>query len=127
MEAAMSAAAPAAPAWADSETLSLVRPEVRALLEASEGFRCLSPEEQRRLAGTMVKVASYMSNPDGVAREVLPPAPGAPPPLALAQEDGVEAVKNRLGEKQGFAGKDFEAGALKQGTQEFGNLVNKVD
>lgn len=122
----MSAAPAAAPAWADAETLSLVRPEVRALLEASEGFRALPPEEQRRLAGTMVKVASYMSNPDGVAREVLPG--GSPPPLARAQEDdGVEAVKKRLGEKQGFAGKDFEAGALKQGTQEFGNLVNKVD
>jgi hypothetical protein len=123
MEAAMPAACAAAPAWADSETLSLVRPEVRALLEASEGFKALPPEEQRRLAGTMVKVASYMSNPDGVARELLPGGEG---PLARAQ-DGFEATKDRLGQKQGFAGKDFEAGALKQGTQEFGNLVNKVD
>lgn len=114
---------PSAPPWADSETLSLVRPEVRSILENSDGFRSLPPEEQRSLAATMVKVASYMSNPDGVAREVLPGAPV----VARAQDEAVDKLKDRLAGKEGFAGKDFEAGALKQGTQEFGNLVNKVD
>jgi hypothetical protein len=114
---------PSAPPWADSETLSLVRPEVRSILENSDGFRSLPPEEQRSLAATMVKVASYMSNPDGVAREVLPGAPV----VARAQDEAVDKLKDRLAGKEGFAGKDFQAGALKQGTQEFGNLVNKVD
>jgi hypothetical protein len=116
----------AAPApWADADTLAAVRPEVRALLERSEGFRRLPLEEQRGLAATMVKVAAYMANPDGLAREELGPGGGL---LARAQEeDPVEATKRRLSEKQGFAGEDFEAGALRQGTDAFGDLVTKVD
>jgi hypothetical protein len=111
--------------WQSSETLNAVRPEVRNILERSEGFARLTPEEQRELASTMVKVSAYMSNPDGLAEQELNAPDGGV--LAHAQADGVDATKKRLGEKQGFAGKDFEGGAIKQGTQQFGELVQKVD
>lgn len=121
-------AVPAAPAppevWSDADTLSAVRPEVRRVLEASEAFRGLPPDDQRKLAASMVKVCSYMSNPDGLASRELGPDGGV---LARAQSGGVEATKTRLGKKQDFAGKDFDAGALRQGVEEFGNLVEKVD
>src|SRR5262245_28402033 len=112
------------PAWLDTQTLEAVRPEVRSLLEASPGFYKLSDEEKRKLAATMVKVASYMANPDGLAAQELSSKGGV---LARAQDDGVDSLKERLAGKQGFAGQDFKAGAVKQGVQQFGELVKKVD
>ncbi|HEY0406404.1 MAG TPA: hypothetical protein VGC89_11800 [Pyrinomonadaceae bacterium] len=110
--------------WADDETLRAVRPEVRVILESSQAFAQLSPEEQRQLAGTMVKVASYMVNPDGLAAKELS---HTEPVLARAQADGVEAVKDRLAKDPGFAGKDFKGGAIKESVKQFGELVKKVD
>ncbi|HEY9229435.1 MAG TPA: hypothetical protein VIP11_22490 [Gemmatimonadaceae bacterium] len=105
--------------WTDDETLRAVRPEVRALLERSPGFSRMGPEEQRELARTMVKVCSYMSNPDGLAAQEL----SAPNGGVLAKAQADEGAQTH----QKFAGKDFEAGAIKQGVQQFGELVKKVD
>jgi hypothetical protein len=110
--------------WADEQTLRAVRPEVRNLLQSSAAFRKLPPEEQKELAGTMVKVASYMSNPEGLAAKELSKDGGV---LAQAQDDAVEGVKGRLAKAPGFAGKDFKAGAVEAGTKAFGELVQKVD
>jgi hypothetical protein len=101
-------------AWADQETLRHVRPAVRELLESSESFGKLTPAEQEQLAHEMVKVASYMAKPDGL-------------PLAEEQAGGADAVRDRLAEDPGFAGEDFEAGAIRQGVEQFGELVKKVD
>src|SRR4051812_31763586 len=109
-----------APTWLDEETLRAVRPEVRSVLEASSGFAHLTPDEQRELARTMVKVCAYMSNPDGLAARELSNDGGI---LARAQDDATDATKKRLSEKQGFAGKDFQAGAIKAGVKQFGELV----
>jgi tetratricopeptide (TPR) repeat protein len=57
------------PAWLDDATLAAVRPQVRQLLERSPSFRALPKDEQRGIARTMVRVASYMSNPQGLARK----------------------------------------------------------
>jgi hypothetical protein len=122
----------------DDPTLSAVRPPVRALLEQSPGFQALPPEQQRDIAQTMVRVAAYMANPHGLAREefanpqlikelALPPA-AANDPAAQALASAVDDAKGKASAKLGtFAGADFEAGALKQGTQEFRNLVGAVD
>jgi hypothetical protein len=110
--------------WADAEMLATVRPEVRQLLVSSEAFRKLPADEQRDIASTMVKVAAYMADPDGVARETLTETA----PLARAQEGGgVSGAKDRAGKDPGFAGSQFEAGAIKQGVKQFGELVKKVD
>jgi hypothetical protein len=125
----------ASSAWLDDATLTAVRPQVRALLEQSPGFRGLPQAQQRDIAATMVRVASFMANPQGLAREEFEnpvvaktdeePAPQAPVAQALA---GVDAAKNKASEKIGtFAGADFKAGALQQGTEEFKNLIGAVD
>lgn len=110
--------------WMDDETLSAVRPNVRKILAGSAAFQSLPPEEQRELARTMVKVSSYMANPDGLAAKELSPKGGV---LARAQADANEELRSRLAEDPGFAGKDFKGGAIQQGTQQFGELVQKVD
>jgi hypothetical protein len=130
-------------AWLDDDTLSAVRPHVRRLLERSPGFRAMPVEQQRDLARTMVRVASYMANPDGLARQELTPgrslltraqdARGAPlertqgAPLARAQ-DAVDNAKGKASDKIGtFAGADFKGGAMQQGVEQFKNLVGSVD
>ncbi len=122
---AVASAAEVRPTWSDDKTLEHVRPEVRALLEKSPSFHAMSPEERRELATLMVKVCAYMVNPDGTTTEALESA-GAPP-LAQAEADAVESTKERLAKAPGFAGKDFVGGAIKAGTQQFGELVQKVD
>ncbi len=114
------------PVWADKDTLRVVRPEVARLLQASSGFAKLPDAEKRDLASKMVKVASYMANPDGLAAQELSPSGGV---LARAQadEDPVEATKRRLSQAPGAVGEDFEAGAVREGVEQFGQLVQTVD
>jgi hypothetical protein len=119
-------------AWSDGDTLTVVRPEVRKVLAATPAFARLSPTEQKEIASTMVKIASYMANPDGLTAKQLAENVVNPPRPALVRaqaepEDPATATKRRLSEKPGFAGKDFEAGGVKQGVQQFGELVKKVD
>ncbi|WP_292999380.1 hypothetical protein [Nevskia sp.] len=114
------------PAWLDDETLAAVRPQVRRLLESSPGFRALPPAEQQDIARNMVRVASYMANPDGLAKQELTPGQGI---LAKAQADaGVDNAKKKASDKVGtFAGADFKGGAIKEGTQQFKELVGSVN
>jgi hypothetical protein len=120
-------------AWLDDETLSAVRPPVRRLLERSPGFRAMPLEQQRDLARTMVRVASYMANPDGLAKQELTPGQGVlsrgqEAPLARAQAGAVDNAKGKASDKVGtFAGADFQAGAVRQGVEQFRNLVGSVD
>jgi hypothetical protein len=109
------------PGWSDQATLQEVRPVVRELLLSSEAFRKLPPDEQRELAGQMVKVSSYLANPEGLG------LPSETTPLAVTQADATEAARARAATDPGFAGQDFEAGALEAGTRAFGALVGKVN
>lgn len=113
------------PKWEDRETLSAVRPAVRDMLLGVPAFKHLSPEEQENIARTMVRVASYMANPDGVVTENTPE--GNSPVVARAQADAIEATKERLSKAPGQVGTDFEAGAVREGVEQFGALVQKVD
>jgi len=126
-------AAAHAPAWLDDDTLAAVRPQVRRLLESSPGFRQLPVAEQQELARNMVRVASYMSNPDGLAKQELAPTGGV---LAKAQEatparalaDPVQDAKAKASDKVGtFAGSDFKAGSVEQGADNFKKYVGSVD
>jgi hypothetical protein len=108
-----------------------VRPEVRAILEATPAFARLAPDEQRALAGTMVKICAYMANPDGLAAQELSSKGGLLAPgraVARAQEEDTPS-----GEVAGFAdrlktaGERFTPAGVKAGVQQFGELVKKVD
>ena len=110
----------------DKPTLDVVRPAVRDMLLGVPAFRQLPAEEQQEIAKATVKVASYLANPEGVVTEGG--KTNGRVSLAKAQaEDPVEATKRRLSQAPGQVGRDFEAGAVKQGIEGFGALVQKVD
>jgi hypothetical protein len=124
------------PAWLGDETLNIVRPQVRAMLESSPGFRALPAAQQLELARNMVRVASYMSNPDGLAKQELTPGQGVlakaagtdggAPVRSLA--DAVDQAKGKASEKVGtFAGSDFKAGSVEQGADNFKKYIGSVD
>src|SRR5262245_17156550 len=104
-------------------TLAPVRTAVRALLERSHAYRALPLEEQKALANHMVKVGSYLADP-GWLDAPAPPAAAR----ALADEaNPVDDLKQRLAAAPGSVSKGFEAGAVREGVQAFGQLVQKVD
>lgn len=113
--------------WHDDETLGVVRPMVRDMLLGVPAFRQLSPEEQQQIAGQMVQVASYLANPDGVITESMDNAVPTGPVARAQADDPVDATKRRLSQAPGQVGKGFEAGAVSEGVEQFGALVQKVD
>jgi hypothetical protein len=113
-----------------NSTLELVRPEIRAILARSPGFAALPPEQQRDIAQTMVRVAAYMANPQDLARQEFanPQLAKDLSPITAQALDAVDDAKGKASSKVGtFAGADFKAGALKEGTEQFKNLVGSVD
>jgi hypothetical protein len=120
-------AARAKPApWTTPQALDAVRPRVRELLMAIPTYKALSVDEQRDLAANMVKVLAYISDPNGIMTETAPRAAPPTPARALA-DDPVEATKSMLSAPPETAGQDFKAGAVREGVEQFGALVKKVD
>jgi len=133
----------AAPPPTSTAAIHAARPEVFQLLMHTPAFLGLPEEERRRIAGDTVRVLSYMTDPNGVNSEIatreasgdLPrsgalassPVAQAPPVAGALADDPVEATKRQLSESPGFAGKDFQAGAVRQGVEQFGEMVQKVD
>jgi len=98
-----------------------VRSEVNALLARSAAFQALPPDQQQKLAADMEKVSGYLAK-DGAWLT-------APRATALEQQkpDAVDTLKQRLAEGPQQAGKGFVAGAIREGTAAFTDLVQKVD
>src|SRR5207302_3801351 len=69
----------------------------------------------------------YISDPNAIGRDLPSVPPTTPAPLAQAQADAVEATKTMLSAPPAQAGKDFKAGAVREGVDQFGALVKKVD
>ena len=109
--------------WTTPQAVAAVRPQVRELLTKIPSYHALPADEQRALAANMVKVMSYISDPNGIVQTLPPPEP----PLAQAQANAVEATKQSLSQSPGAVGKDFKAGAVREGVDQFGALVKKVD
>ncbi|MFK7938546.1 MAG: hypothetical protein AB8B82_04145 [Roseovarius sp.] len=117
--------APGAPP-PDARTLQVTRSKVRELLDRTDAFQHLPPEDRREIAKNMVEIGSYMADPDGV----MSAEQSADAPLAQPMRGTDSATKNtarRAGADQGFAGEDFEGGAIEQGTEQFGELIGHVD
>jgi hypothetical protein len=120
--------------WTSSDSLQAMRPEIASLLLAVPAFAQMSESERKTLAANTLKVMSYIANPNGVASEIeaqdqqpAVQAQAVDPVAARALEDAVENTKQSLSSSPGFAGKDFEGGAIKQGVEQFGEMVKKVD
>jgi hypothetical protein len=133
-----------APPPTSAAAIHAARPEVFQLMMRTPAFLSLPEEERRKIAGDTVRVLSYMTDPNGVRTEIAareasgdlpssgalaasPIAPSGPVARALADDDPVEATKRQLSQSPGFAGKDFQAGAVRQGVEQFGEMVRKVD
>src|SRR5215469_13747730 len=112
----------ASPAWTSKEALRDVRPRVRDLLMGVPAFADLPPGEQQTLARDMVKVMSYIADPNAVST-----AHPQPPAAALGQEDSVRNFRQLTRGLPGQVGTNFVAGATAQGVEQFGALVQKVD
>lgn len=133
------------PGWTSAEALEEARRQTAGLLTAIPSFTELSKAERDKMAADTVKVLSYMTDPDGVSEDIsangkrgaseqsasqqlLPPVTSSAPALELAKKkDPVQATKESLSQSPGFAGKDFVAGGVRQGVEQFGALVQKVD
>lgn len=102
--------------------LDTIRAEVRSLLEGSPAFQALEPEKRRGIAQSLVQVAGYLAEPGW-----MDASPPKDPVAASALADAVDDVKKRLAKAPGAVGDNFKAGALREGTEAFGQLVNKVD
>jgi hypothetical protein len=132
-----------APPPTSAAAVRAARPEVFQLLMRTPAFLGLPDEERRKIAGDTVRVLSYMTDPNGVRSEIaareasgdLPrsgalaasPSESVAPVARELADDPVEATKRQLSQSPGFAGKDFEAGAVRQGVEQFGEMVRKVD
>lgn len=117
--------APVQVPWTTSGTLDAVRPQVRDVLTAIPSFAEMSPDERTRLARDMVKVLSYIANPGGVLNSITE---ASSPVVARAQEeDAADATRRSLSKSPGLVGEKFKPGAVRQGVEQFGALVQKVD
>jgi hypothetical protein len=113
--------------------LATVRSEVRSILEATPAFRAMAAPDQKALANAMVRVGSFLSKDDAGWLD------GQPPPIATAQaapantatatveKDPIGDLKQRLADKPDLVGKEFQAGAVREGVEQYGELVKKVD
>lgn len=126
---------PSTPDWTSTGALAEARKQTAGLLTAIPSFTDLSKEERDQMAADTVKVLSYMTDPNGVSEEIADstsilapiPPPSKESSYALAKNDPVETTKRNLAQSPGQVGKDFTAGAVEAGVEQFGNLVQKVD
>lgn len=138
----MPALAAPPPIPANREAFDASRAAVQRLLTAIPSFPGLSDEERANMAQATVRVLSFMADPNGVysevaEREAKGELPAGTLPKSVAAEtsatparalaDPVEETKKALSKSPGFAGEDFKAGAVNQGVEAFGDMVQKVD
>src|SRR5260370_25608690 len=97
-----------------------VRSEVKALLERSPAFLGLPAEAQEKLATDMEKASGFAADKGWLT---------GPRSTALEnkQPDAVDTLKGRVAQGPQQVGKDFRAGAIREGTAAFEDLVQKVD
>jgi hypothetical protein len=109
--------------------LATVRSEVRSILEQTPAFRAMPAPDQKALANAMVRVGTFLSKDD--AGWLAPPvaaAQAAPAnTTATVEKDPIGDLKQRLADKPDLVGKEFQAGAVREGVEQYGELVKKVD
>ena len=93
------------------------------MLDDSEVFQSLPVDERKRMARSMVEIGEYLARDPGWLDSEDSPQTGE-----LAEALGpVADLKKRLASAPGQIGQDFEAGAVRQGVEQFRNLVDAVD
>ena len=103
------------------ERTESVESQVQSVLERTDSWRQLAPDDRERVQKNLSRVLAFISDPAAGHPEVAE---------ALAEKKektGVEKLQDRLAKKQDLVGKDFDAGALRAGTQAFKEMVGAVD
>ena len=103
----------------EQKSLEPVRAAVRGLLEESPAYRSLDPQAQTRLAHDMVQVSSYLADPGWLA------AHGKDRVVRGLASDPIDDIKRATANPDKQVA--FDAKGVRQGVQEFGNLVKTVD
>src|SRR5687767_3162026 len=106
--------------------LATVRSEVRSILESTPTFRALPASDQKALANAMVRVGAFLAD-DGPAWLAQAQAANGKGQPVEEKPDPVTDLQKRLSEKPGQVGQDFKAGAVREGVEQFGEMVKKVD
>lgn len=106
------------------QRLDLVRGEVRRVLDSSTAWQTLGLDERREFARNMVKIGDYLSKDPGWLDSPDPPAASGQVAEALT---AVNKLQKRLAKDPGQVGQTFKAGAMQQGVEAFGDLVQTVD
>jgi hypothetical protein len=102
---------------------SVVRKNVRELLERSEAFRELGPEQQRLTAKALVDTVAFLADPTtgkGALEEALAEA-------QAESKTGAEKVQARLAKKPEAVQKDFKAAAGREAASIYKDAVNAID
>jgi hypothetical protein len=109
------------------DTVTVVRREVRRLLEASRAYRELPADVQHRLAEDMVRVGVYLAEPEGIPANGLAGAIAAVPAKVGGRTDLLSAV-NFPAFVAGLIQAVFDAivGASIQQMDAYGDLLKSV-
>lgn len=107
--------------------LDNVRNEVRSILDKSSAWQNLSADERKDFAKNMVKVSHYLAKDPGWLDTPMDTSEMADTQGLSEVLGPVKDIKKRLAEKPGTVGQEFQAGALREGTETFRQLVRAVD
>lgn len=101
----------------DQDRQQVVRAKVRGLLDKSQAFSQLTPEERLEMANGLVNVVAFLSDPKAGQKDDFTQAMAvSPAPLATGQAKGQKIVQE-----------DFTAAAGREGAEIFEQLANAVD
>ena len=107
----------------------LVRSEVQKVLSQCPAWQHMDAPEKKAFAQNMLKVGTFLAQDPGWLDAPLPVgAEGLASVEGLAKALApVDELKGRLAKAPGQVGETFRAGAMRQGVEEFRNLVQTVD
>lgn len=105
----------------DPQQQHVVRANVRGLLQESDAYAELDPEQRKQLANGLVNVVAYLSDPKAGQDEPVAAA------LAEGDPSGAEKTFDRLAGEQDTAQKGFEASAGREGAELYEDMANAVD
>ena len=96
--------------------------DVQGKLASAKAFRDLPRGTQQSMTSNLTRVVNYLEDPHaGLGPEVAGAA------VALAQQDPADKLRDRVADGQKLVGKDFKAGAAREGADVIADTVNKVD
>jgi hypothetical protein len=109
--------------------VDLVRSEVLSVLSQSPAWHGMDAPEKKSFAQNMLKIGRFLAQDPGWLDAPLPVgAQGLASVEGLAKALApVDDLKGRLAKGPGQVGETFKAGAMRQGVEEFRNLVQTVD